>query len=226
MNTVRTTLVGTLALAGFAALVQPASAQTAQYTGAQAATYSGSNFSISGNTVTAQQTGVAGTLNFGGGAIDLLGINGLWVVGPTGDTIAGVTPTTGGPVGDPSGWTAETTAPGANPDVPGFGGHPGYGNGGGSDWITLAPTAEVIADHGNASPYTSGVFNFTGLSSATNYDLGVDYLLANGQTGRAYFSVTPTPPPPSAVPEPSALALLGLGALPLGLVARRRAGRA
>lgn len=204
-------IAGAATLLTLAAFAPAASAQTQQFNGAQAATYTGSNFTISGDTVTASQTSTAGVLTVNGVTSDLLGINGLWIVSPTGGTVSGV-----GTAGTNTSWAPES-------DPAGFGGHPGYGTSSASDWITLAPSSDFPSGKAPSS-CTSGVFNFTGLSGLSNYSLGVDYLQKNGSTGRAYFTVNPAGA--AAVPEPSPLALIGLGALPLALVARRRRGAA
>ena len=117
--------------------------------------------------------------------------------------------------------------------APSMDGYTGYDDGGdgfsnGSKWVVIAdPT---LAGKEASNQNTSGSFGFSSSSSSsvTNYDIGLDYILKGGQTGRAYFAL-PAPRVPAAVPEPGSLASLALGSLGLGVLvlrARKRSAKA
>jgi len=106
---------------------------------------------------------------------------------------------------------------------PGFNGYTGYDDAGpgngfsdGSNWVVIADPA--LAGKMATNKNTYGSFTFS--DSISGNDIGLDYILKGGSTGRAYFA-SPVPRVPAAVPEPGSLASLALGSLGLGVLVLR-----
>ena len=199
---------------------------TTKWVGAQPATISGGDpFSISLNTITVSQAATPTFLDIdAGGAERLLGIDGLWIVSPTGKTIAGVS-------SSPTGSSLTGTSPATtwvNQSGPaGYAGDNGFAPG--KNWMTLASASTISSFGASASGYDLGVFTFAGLSTLpAGYSLGVDYIVGSGtstSTGRAFFNPNGLPSPPDVVPESNASLLMLAGLVPLalfGLLARRK----
>ena len=161
----------------------------------------------------------------------LVGFRSIYLVKTNGTATSGVTTMTSGGYSVESGTLTKTYYDGALS----MDGYTGYDDGGdgfsnGSKWVVIAdPT---LAGKEASNQNTSGSFGFSSSSSSsssvTNYDIGLDYILKGGQTGRAYFAL-PAPRVPAAVPEPGSLASLALGSLCLGgliLNARKRSAKA
>ncbi|MES2465213.1 MAG: hypothetical protein V4671_31995, partial [Armatimonadota bacterium] len=125
----------------------------------------------------------------------VLGLSGIWIVGPNGTTMTGVQSINGGSL---------ITGPAPTPDTSwgqvdspeGYYAGPGYGSN--TSYIQLASNADLLAGAGKSpSGYTQGVFTFTGISNLNDYKIGFDYLVAsppNGQTGRGFATTTINPP--------------------------------
>ena len=187
-------------------------------------------FTVSDNGITV--TGdISGVNTYFLGGKQLVGFRSIYLVKTNGTATSGVTTMTSGGYSVESGTLTKTYYDGALS----MDGYTGYDDGGdgfsnGSKWVVIAdPT---LAGKEASNQNTSGSFGFSpsssSSSSVTNYDIGLDYILKGGQTGRAYFAL-PAPRVPAAVPEPGSLASLALGSLCLGgliLNARKRSAKA
>ncbi len=182
-------------------------------------------FTVSGNGITV--TGdISGTNKYFLGGTQLVGFRSIYLVKTDGTATSGITTvSSGGFSNDPS-LSAKNYYVATSLD-----GYTGYDDGDsgkgypdGSNWVVIAdPT---LASKAASNKNTSGTFGFS--SSVASYDIGLDYILKDGQTGRAYFAL-PAPRVPAAVPEPGSLASLALGSLGLGVLvlrARKRSVKA
>ena len=181
-------------------------------------------FTVSDNGITV--TGdILGTNKYFLGGTQLVGFRSIYLVKTDGTVTSGISTVANGGFSQDSSSLVKTYY-----DIaPSLGGYTGYDDGGsgfsdGSNWVVIAdPT---LAGKASSNKNTYGTFGFS--SSFTSYDIGLDYILSGGQTGRAYFAL-PAPRVPAAVPEPGSLASLALGSLCLGgliLNARKRSAKA
>jgi hypothetical protein len=208
--------VATLSLfiAAFMAIVAGQASASNSWNGAQPGTFSGGDiFTASGNTVTITAGSTPTYLNFGSGNQQLLGVGGVWIVASSGGNKAAISSS----AGNSSVTGTSTTKSWSNESSPaGYGAANGYSNTG--DWISLVNNS-TLSNYGKTTDgYTNGTFTFGGLSSATGYDIGVDYLVESGnitETGRAYFSV---PAVVASTPEPSGTLVTAIGILCLFII--------
>jgi len=201
-------------------------AQAGPYTGVQEGVLTGYNpFSISGNSVTVtSNTALATFLTIPDAGVTngrLLGLNSIWVVDNSGNSIAGVAAVSSNVTGTNP---ATTWATDSNPA--GFIGSNGFGSN--DPFIQLVNDATLASGSGKGpSGYNGGVFTFSGLAGKTGTSLAIDYLIsngANGVTGRTIFVSIPREV--DASPEPGAIAFGLTSAIgTLGLMARARTRR-
>ncbi len=178
-------------------------------------------FTISGNTITVQgdTSSNSPTNQWSLGGDRLIGISKLYLVTPTNPVSPG--PATVADVAGLSwgGYVATTSAAAAtftnqvgwlHSVDNGYYIYPDNSNGGGfngSDpWIRVGNQTVVSKTGTN---YTFGKFTFASplldIHNLMKYDIGVDYILANGNTGRHYFEYKPSSGGGSgaSVPEPA-----------------------
>ena len=173
-------------------------------------------FTSKGITVTGDTSGV-NTYFLGG--TQLVGFRSIYLVKTDGSATTGISTLANGGFSNVSGSLAKTYYDGA----PSLGGYTGYDDGApgkgfpdDSKWLVVAdPT---LAGKAASNNNTLGSFGFS--SAIAENDIGLDYILKGGATGRAYF-VMPNPIVPPAVPEPGSLASLALGSLGLGVLVLR-----
>lgn len=178
-------------------------------------------FTISGSTVTV--TGdISGANTYFLDGTQLVGFRTLYLVKSGGSATSGVsTAASGGFVRN--GTTLIKTF---YDSTPALGRYTGYDDGGpgkgftdGSDFLVVADPA--LAGKAASNNDTFGSFSFSQPIGA--YNIGLDYILKGGATGRAYFAPPGNIPSPPAVPEPGSLVSMALGSLGLaGLVLRAR----
>lgn len=219
-----------IVLAAIAVLLLPQMASAQGFKGAQPAFLDGGDiFSFSGDTLTVTATstpvevynlnknGTKGTLMG-----QLLGISGIWIITPTGQTITAAS-------GDgnlygtvnkktvTTSWTAESGPAGYE----GASGYPANGKGTWLDLVSLS-TLQLFGKSQGTS-YTSGMFSFPGLTNLNgNDEIGIDYLvgtttgMSHGTiTGRLFMNA----------PEPGTIATFSIVGVALGglmFAARRR----
>ena len=183
-------------------------------------------FTVSGNGITV--TGdISGVNTYFLGGKQLVGFRSIYLVKTDGTATSGISTVANGGFSSIASSSSTVKNYIGNP---GFDGYTGYDDGDpgkgfdGSNWVVIAdPT---LAGKASSNKNTYGSFTFSPLISGN--DIGLDYILKGGQTGRAYFAL-PAPRVPAAVPEPGSLASLALGSLCLGglvLSARKRSAKA
>ena len=175
-------------------------------------------FTVSGNGITV--TGdILGTNKYFLGGTQLVGFRSIYLVKTDGTATPLITTM---PSGGFSSIASSSLTVKNYIGNPGFDGYTGYDDGDsgkgfdGSNWVVIAdPT---LASKAASNKNTYGSFTFSAPISGN--DIGLDYILSGGQTGRAYFAL-PAPRVPAAVPEPGSLASLALGSLGLGVLVLR-----
>ena len=215
-----------IAVGALAAIVTPSFANTypggkVTFTSAATNTKNLFNFSGSALTITGDLTG-ANKYYLNG--VQLIGIRTVYMVNTNGSAPTNISFLSG------SGYVAPTATSATHTNWVNFSksGFMGFDNGAsgvgysnGSNWIAVAdPT---LAGKTAVNNKTFGSFKFTAplvnSSGVLNYMIGIDYLVAGGQSGRAYFSL-----PKQVLPTPEAgtLASFGVFALVGAAFFRRR----
>ena len=175
-------------------------------------------FTVSSNGITV--TGdILGTNKYFLGGTQLVGFRSIYLVKTDGTATSGISTVANGGFSQDSSSLVKTYWDG----TPSLGGCTGYDDGASgkgypedSKWVVIAdPT---LASKAASNKNTYGSFTFSAPISGN--DIGLDYILSGGQTGRAYFAL-PAPRVPAAVPEPGSLASLALGSLGLGVLVLR-----
>ena len=175
-------------------------------------------FTVSGNGITV--TGdISGANTYFLGGTQLVGLRSIYLVKTDGTVTSGISTVANGGFSQDSSSLVKTYWDG----TPSLGGCTGYDDGASgngfpddSKWVVIAnPT---LAGKTASNKNTYGSFTFS--APIASYDIGLDYMLKGGQTGRAYFAL-PAPRVPAAVPEPGSLASLALGSLGLGVLVLR-----
>lgn len=185
-------------------------------------TISGSNVLITGD--------LSGVNTYYLDGVQLVGIRSLYLVNPDGSAATGITTVANAGFVQDGTTKVKTYYSGS----PSFGGYIGYDDGtngkgfsDGSHFLVVANPTLALKAASNAvtkpNNDTLGSFDFSG--PLGNYDIGLDYILAGGQTARGYFV---PPRSPAAVPEVSTSTSLLAGSLMLCglLLARRRSAKA
>lgn len=185
-------------------------------------TISGSNVLITGD--------LSGVNTYYLDGVQLVGIRSLYLVNPDGSAATGITTVANAGFVQDGTTKVKTYYSGS----PSFGGYIGYDDGtngkgfsDGSHFLVVANPTLALKAASNAvtkpNNDTLGSFDFSG--PLGNYDIGLDYILAGGNTGRAYFAL---PSGPATVPEVSTSTSLLAGSLMLCglLLARRRSAKA
>ena len=184
-------------------------------------------FTVSGNgiTVTGDTLGVNTYLLDG---TQLVGLRSIYLVKTDGSATSGISTMTNGGFSSITSSSSTVNNYNGNPDFNGYTGYddagPGNGFSNGSNWVVIADPA--LAGKMASNKNTYGSFTFSAPISGN--DIGLDYILKGGSTGRAYFAL-PATRVPAAVPEPGSLASLALGSLGLGVLvlrARKRSVKA
>ena len=175
-------------------------------------------FTVSGNGITV--TGdILGTNKYFLGGTQLVGFRSIYLVKTDGTATPLITTM---PSGGFSSIASSSLTVKNYIGNPGFDGYTGYDDGDsgkgfdGSNWVVIADP--ILAGKASSNKNTYGSFTFSAPISGN--DIGLDYILSGGQTGRAYFAL-PAPRVPAAVPEPGSLASLALGSLGLGVLVLR-----
>jgi len=185
-------------------------------------TISGSNVLITGD--------LSGVNTYYLDGVQLVGIRSLFLVNPDGSAATGITTVAN------TGFVQDGTT-GVKTSYNGVtfsGGYIGYDDGtngkgfsDGSHFLVVAnPTLALKAASNAAINPNNDTFGSFGFSKPLgNYDIGLDYILAGGQTARGYFDSYRSP---AAVPEVSTSTSLLAGSLMLCglLLARRRSAKA
>ena len=225
----RTVAFVALAVLGLSAAVAAAPYQGSKVVLTNGAGDTRSLFTISGSSVLI--TGdISGANTYYLDGVQLVGIRSLYLVNPDGSATAGITTVANaGFVQD--GTTKVKTYYSGSPSFGGYIGYddgaPGKGFSDGSHFLVVANPTLALKAASNAvtkpNNDTLGSFDFSG--PLGNYDIGLDYILAGGQTARGYFV---PPRSPAAVPEVSTGTALLAGSLMLCglLLARRRSAKA
>lgn len=179
-------------------------------------------FSFTNADTTISVTGDVAGNNYYLNNVELVGFRSIYVVNPDGPSPAAVSTTAGGGKVTNSLTHSVFTYP-----VQSVGAYPGYddGNSGkgypdGSNWLVVANPS--LAGKGSSNRDTTGSFSFS--APVNNFDIGLDYMLAGGQTGRAYFQAPASiegGPHATPAPEPGALASFAGGTALLGLLLLR-----
>ena len=179
-------------------------------------------FTNSGSTVVA--TGdLSGANTYYYNGAQLVGFRALYLVNTNGANTPGVSTISGGGVISDAQSGTTFTYP-----VTSIGGtYSGYDNGAagsgypsGASWFSVANPS--LAGKTQSPALTHGEFTFTG--PVQNFDIGLDYILAGGQTGRGYFALpqsVSTPPHSLPTPEPSTVASLSALSALLGIAVLR-----
>jgi|GEM_PF-2483583 len=231
----------TVASVALAAFGLSAAAAAGPYSGSKVSLTNGvgdtrSLFTISGSNVlitTVRITGdLSGVNTYYLDGVQLVGIRSLYLVNPDGSAATGITTVANaGFVQD--GTTKVKTLYNGSPSFGGYTGYdddaPGKGFSDGSHFLVVANPTLALKAASNAATKpnndTFGSFDFDSSKPLGNYDIGLDYILAGGNTGRAYFAL---PSGPATVPEVSTSTSLLAGSLMLCglLLARRRSAKA
>ena len=226
----------TVASVALAAFGLSAAAAAGPYSGSKVSLTNGvgdtrSLFTISGSNVliTGDLSGV-NTYYLDG--VQLVGIRSLYLVNPDGSAATGITTVANAGFVQDGTTKVKTYYSGS----PSFGGYIGYDDGtngkgfsDGSHFLVVANPTLALKAASNAATKpnndTFGSFDFDSSKPLGNYDIGLDYILAGGNTGRAYFAL---PSGPATVPEVSTSTSLLAGSLMLCglLLARRRSAKA
>ena len=184
-------------------------------------TISGSNVLITGD--------LSGVNTYYLDGVQLVGIRSLYLVNPDGSAATGITTVANAGFVQDGTTKVKTYYSGS----PSFGGYIGYDDGtngkgfsDGSHFLVVANPTLALKAASNAvtkpNNDTLGSFDFSG--PLGNYDIGLDYILAGGQTARGYFV---PPRSPATVPEVSTSTSLLAGSLMLCglLLVRRRSAK-
>ena len=226
----------TVASVALAVFGLSAAAAAGPYSGSKVSLTNGvgdtrSLFTISGSSVliTGDLSGV-NTYYLDG--VQLVGIRSLYLVNPDGSAATGITTVANAGFVQDGTTKVKTYYSGS----PSFGGYIGYDDGtngkgfsDGSHFLVVANPTLALKAASNAATKpnndTFGSFDFDSSKPLGNYDIGLDYMLAGGNTGRAYFAL---PSGPATVPEVSTSTSLLAGSLMLCglLLARRRSAKA
>ena len=193
----------------------------ATFTNAAGNTQNLFTFTNSGSTVVA--TGdVSGANKYYYNGVQLVGFRALYLVTPAGANPSGISAISGGGVISNAQSGATFTYP-----VTSIGTYVGYDNGApgsgypsGARWLSVA--APSLAGKTQSPLFTHGAFTFTG--PAQSFDIGLDYILAGGVTGRGYFVLPQSvsvPPHALPAPEPSTVASLSALSALLGIAVLR-----
>ena len=188
-------------------------------------------FTVTGDTVTV--TGdTSGTNTYFLDGVQLVGFRSLYLVQPNGNATSGITTlSSGGFVYDgPNGTKTFYNGAPTYDGVPTLGGYTGYDDNAPGKGFPDASHFLVIANPALATKTTFnndilGSFGFS--KPVGTYDIGLDYILKGGATGRGYFALPRSPL--TAVPEPGTMASFlvgGLGLAGLLLRARRHSAQA
>jgi hypothetical protein len=220
-------LVALLAVAGRSAFAAAYPGSLAVFT--SGATNTESLFTFTGSTLTVHGDPTGANTYFLNGT-QLIGIRTIYLVNPDGSVPTGITSIPGGgfvaPTSSSASHTAWNSFTAPHPSSPYKGyddGAPGKGYPDGSNWLVVDnPT---LAGKSSSADNAFGSFTFSGSLADGHghslYDIGIDYLIAGGASGRAYFDPGVTRTSGGGgdpVPEPGPALTLGVFVTFLGLL--------